>query len=217
MTGLGELYFEKNPDPNVRKLAAEQLKLATQIPSDCEVYVFYIPGIKDKNQDLQKTLTDWGAASGKNVFVGMLTQDAFIYKQIIKLFNISNAPAVVVSALPKFATDEEYKNARTVYARIDNEKLIRDQDESIKCIQKIYNLFLQGQVKQAIADAKKAQWRESFNYYLGRLRDGAGHALSEFLKREKIVVDILKGQITFSPTDSSSTTPSTTKPSTKQQ
>lgn len=212
MTGLAELYFEKNPDPNVRKLAVEQLKLASQIPSDCQVYVFYIPGIKDKSQELPKTLTDWGAESGKNVFVGLLTKDAPDYRNIITLFKISNTPAVVVSALPRFATDEEYKNATTVYARIDNDRLIGDADASIKCIQKIYNLFMQGQVKQAIADAKKAQWKKSFNHYLGLLRDAAGHALSEFLKGEKIVFDLLKGQITISPITGSSTTPSTTNP-----
>jgi hypothetical protein len=203
--GLVDLYINDKPE----RSTVGQLKLLSQIPYDCKVYVFYIPGIKDQNQDLPKTLADWGDTAGKNVFVGLVTKDAPDYATIAIDFNISNTPAIVVSATPEFATDDTPKNVKTIYARIDNDKILSDTKESIKCIQKTYNLFIEKQVRQAISNARKDSWKKSIEYYLGRLKDLTGHVLSEFLKDEQISIDVFKGTFTISPSKSTSTSSST--------
>ncbi|MCW4010884.1 MAG: hypothetical protein NWF05_09740 [Candidatus Bathyarchaeota archaeon] len=190
------LYLE--PNAPLFKAVVSDLKLASEVPSDSKVYIFYIPGIVNY-PELQKTLNAWGKTTGKNAFIGLLSADAPDYETIITYFQIKKSPAVVISGAPAFATAEEENNATTGFARIDNSKVLGNQTEIVECIQEIYNLFIQNKVKEAISTAKKEGFKQNLKYYLGKVKDSAGKAINEFLKNHDVSIDVFQGKIVVAP------------------
>jgi hypothetical protein len=199
------LYIQ--PNVALFKAVVSDLKLASDVPSDSEVYIFYIPGITTL-PELSNTLISWGKTTGKNAFVGLLSGDAPDYKTIISYFNVKKSPAVIISGAPAFASDDE-KAATTAYARIDNLRMLSNQAEITECIQELYNLFIQNKVKEAISTAKKEGFKQNFKYYLGKVKDEAGKAVNEFFKTHDVNIDVFKGKIVVTP----SAKPSTSAPS----
>jgi hypothetical protein len=189
------LYIQ--PNVALFKAVVSDLKLASDVPSDSEVYIFYIPGITTL-PELSNTLISWGKTTGKNAFVGLLSGDAPDYKTIISYFNVKKSPAVIISAAPAFASDSE-KAATTAYARIDNLRILSNQSEITECIQEIYNLFIQKKVKEAISTAKKEGFKQNLKYYLGKAKDEAGKTVNEFFKTHDVNIDVFKGKIVITP------------------
>lgn len=182
------------------EVAAPHLStLALDVPDNCDVYVFYIPGIIGYD-DLKKVLIDWGEKTGKNIFVGLWDLDAESWREVLNSFRIRNSPAIVVFGNPKNSTDGKAPN-RTAYARIDNSKLLSNLIETEKCINETCNLFTRGQIKQAVSNARFDQFNESLFYYLKKIASEA----TEFLQKLEVKFDLLKGTITLSPASVSST------------
>jgi hypothetical protein len=196
--------------PPKMKMAVEDLKLASDVPEDCDVYVFYVPGIT-RYDDLKKALIEYGETTGKNIFVGAWNPSAESYKNILTSFQIRASPAVVVFGNPKRSADAQLPGP--AFARIDNPKLLNDLTDASNCINQTCNLFMEGNVKAALSEAKKNQFKASLNYYLGKI--GAG--ILKFLKETNVTFDLLKGTISFSSSSgkdskSSSTGPVATSP-----
>ncbi len=210
---MPSLYLQ--PNAALFKAVVSDLKLASEVPSDSEVYIFYIPGITTL-PELSNTLISWGKTTGKNAFVGLLSGDAPDYKTIVSYFNVKKSPAVVISAAPAFASDSE-KAATTAYARIDNLRLLSNQAEITECIEEIYNLFIQSKVKEAISTAKKEGFKENLKFYLGKLKDDAGKAINEFFKTHDVNIDVFKGKIVISPSSKPSASTSSTASGEKKQ
>jgi len=202
------LYIQ--PNTALFKAVVSDLKLASEVPSDSEVYIFYIPGITTL-PELSNTLISWGKTTGKNAFVGLLSGDAPDYKTIISYFNVKKSPAVIISGAPAFASDDE-KAATTAYARIDNLRMLSNQAKITECIQELYNLFIQNKVKEAISTAKKEGFKQNFKYYLGKVKDEAGKAVNEFFKTHDVNIDVFKGKIVISPSAKPTTSTSSTSP-----
>ena len=91
--------------------------LASDVPDNCEVYVFYVPGMTSY-EDLKTFLLDYGKSAGTNIFVGLWDLSAVSLKEILSDFQIRGSPAVIVFANPKDSTDGQFP-PRTAYARID--------------------------------------------------------------------------------------------------
>ena len=135
MSNLANLYFKPNPSKPTMRMTVQDLRLVSQIPSDCLFYVFYIPAIKEQNAELPKTLSDWGDSAGKNVFVGLIKPDAPDFKNFVKTFRVSKTPAVVVCAQPTLSADLEPGKASTAYARIDDEAIMGDSSKILESVQ----------------------------------------------------------------------------------
>jgi hypothetical protein len=210
---MPSLYLQ--PNAALFKAVVSDLKLASDVPSNSEVYIFYIPGITTL-PELSNTLISWGKTTGKNAFVGLLSSDAPDYKTIISYFNVKKSPALIISATPAFASDTE-KAATTAYARIDNLRMLSNQAEITECIQEIYNLFIQSKVKEAISTAKKEGFKENLKFYLGKLKDDAGKAVNEFFKTHDVNIDVFKGKIVITPSAKPSTPATSTASGEKKQ
>ena len=210
---MSSLYLQ--PNAGLFKAVVSDLKLASDVPSDSEVYIFYIPGITTL-PELSNTLISWGKTTGKNAFMGLLSGDAPDYKTIVSYFNVKKSPAIIISATPAFASDNE-KAATTAYARIDNLRMLSNQTEITECIQEIYNLFIQNKMKEAISTAKKEGFKENLTFYLGKLKDNAGKAVNEFFKTHDVNIDVFKGKIVITPSAKPSTPATSTASGEKKQ
>jgi len=121
---------------------------------DYKVYAFYYPGAMP-NEVLEKGLRNLGEQTGKNLFVNIGRLDDPEYSKIAKAFELRNLPAIVVTAVADLASaDNEYL---TAYARLDGKNLLKSADKTIQCLQKLFDLFIRGEVSGAIRQAK---WRQ---------------------------------------------------------
>ncbi len=187
---MPELLFKPQP---ITKISVPDLKLSSEIPEDCDVYVFYVPGMI-KYEDLKKALLDYGKDAGKTIFVGAWSLAAEEYKQVIKTFKIKGSPAVIISAKSLFSTNPEDKTD-VAFARIDNSDLLNDLTKASTCITETINLYLQGKVREAIINAKLDGYKTTWDRYFKSIKA----SVSNFLKDHSITFDVLKGQIIVAP------------------
>lgn len=188
---MQELFF-KLP-PTLFKAVVPDLKLASEVPDDCKIYVFYVPGMV-KYEDLKKALQEYGEAAGKNIFVGLWALDAEPYQSVLTYFGIKKSPALVIFGNPVFSTDGQ-KPTATAFARIDNPNLLNDVAKASDCINETCNLFMVGKVKDALSNARNDQYKSTLDHYFGKISD----KISSFLKTHTITFDITKGQIIIAP------------------
>jgi hypothetical protein len=179
------------------KALVSDLKLSSDVPSDCKVYVFYVPGMI-VYEELKKALEAFGESAGKNIFVGLWCLGAEPYTDVLDYFKIRKSPAVVISAQPVFSTDEKIFPV-TAFARIDNPKILNNIALASSSINETCNLFLRGEVKGALSNARNDQYKATLNYYLGKLNE----KISNFLKDHSVTFDIAKGQIILAPVSDS--------------
>ncbi len=187
---MNDLFFQPQA---VTKMTVEKLTLAEQVPPDCDVYAFYVPGML-KFEDLEKALLDYGKDAGKTIFVGKWAKDSPIYKGVINAFEIKGGPVVVVTAKSIFSANPQDKT-EIAFAKIDNQNLFADLPRASNCITETINLYLQGKVKEAMINAKLDGYGASwYKYFKGLKGDIAG-----FLKDHSVTFDVLKGQIIVAP------------------
>lgn len=168
------------------------------VPEDCQVYLFYFPG-HEKYEDLEKALFKWGETTGKNLFVGLWGMDDPNYGKLAQTFKLADLPAIVVTGMPIHASINERGKDFTAYVRVDTEELLSNKEKMMDSMERLYNYFIRGMVKQALRDARKDEWRRKILHYLGKLKDWLGRVIGNFLKEHKIAVDIFKGRIEVSP------------------
>ena len=81
----------------------------------------------------------------------------------------------------------------TAFARLDNKRLLDFPDRTIECVQELFNLFLQGNVSQAISRAKWKQRKELLNG-LTNFFAGALKSLRDFIFERDISISVLTGK-----------------------
>lgn len=177
--------------------ASSDLNAASDVPDDCNVYVFYVPGMISYDE-LKKALLQYGGAAGKNIFVGLWDPAASALKEVMADFRIGPSPAVVIYGNPEDSTDGLLP-PRYAYARIDNANILNDLQKAEDCINQTCNLFLQGNVKAAVSSARRNQFKQSMNSYLGKIFG----SVEKFLENYSITIDLFKGTIIFAPSSGS--------------
>jgi hypothetical protein len=182
---------------------AAPLELASDVPDDCNVYVFYLPGMKTYD-DLVEELKKYGKDAGKNIFVGIWSLGATSYSSLLTAFKIKDSPAVVVTGNPKLSTDGKTP-AETVFATISNKNLLNDTEKAGDVINRTCNLFMEGKVKEALSSARKDGFKATLDYYLKKLYSG----IVQFLKDVPITWNYANGTITFGSTSGSGKSSST--------
>ena len=72
------------------------------------------------------------------------------YELVTKRFEINEFPTILVTAIPDLASVGNY----TTFARMDNKQLLSSPEKTVECAEKLFNLFLRGDVAKAISSAK---------------------------------------------------------------
>lgn len=126
------------------------------LSSDYKVYLFYYPGAMP-NEALEGRLRKLGDNTGRNLFVNIGRLDDPRYDIIKEKFRIRNLPVIIVTGINSIAslTDENYSS--TVYVRLDKKELLNSIDMTTQCIERLFNLFIGGEISEALDQAKSDQ------------------------------------------------------------
>lgn len=160
-----------------------------EIDPNCKVYLFVFTGMNQLNPKLREALTKLGKETGKNLFVGFWANDDEDFEKAVHAFRLKKAPAIVVTAESQLAFMNE--TAETVYARIDDEKILQDEkflNLAKKTLDRLYLLFLDGKVQEAIKEAEKAHDKRKMLDFLRKIKDSFG-VVGKFLDEHKISVE----------------------------
>lgn len=165
------------------------------VPKDYGVYLFVFSGYEQLTE-IEEPLSKFGAKAGKNLFVGFWGMDDTNYKILAEAFNLEDLPAIVITAKNEFAGLERQKGI--VYARMDNKKLMKQVDLVMDATEKLFNLFLRGQFREAIGEAEKVHKIALIRDFVGKLKEAWG-SVKEFLDKHKITIGVAEFTFTLEP------------------
>jgi len=150
MTKSYQLVFTEYID-EITKDVGENI-FFDDLPSDYQVYLLYYPGI-EQNEDLTSKLRDLGEIAGRNLLVNISKLDDPNYRKIVKKFGIRKYPTIIITAIENLASPPgEYS---TAFVKIDNERLLQSSDLAFECVQKIYNLFIDDKISEAMREKNR--------------------------------------------------------------
>jgi hypothetical protein len=92
-----ELLFRQS---TLFKVAVKDLKLASDVPNNCKVYVFYLPALLKDYADLKEELYKAGVTAGNNIFVGIWSMGAPDLTSVLSNFSVNRPPAIVIFCRP---------------------------------------------------------------------------------------------------------------------
>jgi hypothetical protein len=164
--------------------------LLTNLPNEYQCYALYYPGPMPDPQ-LEAALRKIGEAAGQNLFVNIGRLNDPNYGKIANLFEIKRNPVIIFTALaPLAAPEKEFLNA---FVRLDSPKLLASTERCSKCVNKVFNHFMRGDVAGAIANAK---WKERSEliHAIGESIRGALGFLWDFISERDISVSVAEGR-----------------------
>jgi hypothetical protein len=124
------------------------------LPSDYKVFLLYFRAGMP-NEDLEEQLEKLGEAAGNNLLVNLGSARDPNYDMIVERFGIRKFPVIIMTAVPQLAgVGDEYL---TTFVRLDNTYLFDTPERTVKCVEELFQLFIQGKVAEAAA---KAKWTE---------------------------------------------------------
>jgi|RhiMethySRZTD1v2_1073278.scaffolds.fasta_scaffold634647_1 hypothetical protein len=172
-----------------RKAIGENV-FAAEMAAAFPCYVFYYPGAM-LDPTLEHGLRAFGEQTGQNLFVniGRLNDPAF--GKVAKLFGIVRTPAIVVTAIAPLSTPEGAN--LSAFVRLDSALLLASPDRTLKCVDKLFILFLQGEVARAIATGKWSQRAELLQLLAGCIR-GAFGSVRDFVAERDLSVSLFEGR-----------------------
>ncbi len=176
--------------PGGGKKAVGDNILFDNLPADYKVYALYYPG-EMPDIALESALRDLGNIAGKNLLVNIGRLDDPQYVEVVRRFGIKEYPVIVVTAIDGLAspTDEFL----TTFARLDSKQLLSFPERTVECVQKLFNLFIQGKVSEAIAQAKWTERKGLLLSLTGFLTD-ALQTIGGFIAQRDISVSLLEGK-----------------------
>ncbi len=160
------------------------------LPSDYEIYVLYYPSAIP-NEDLENKLRDLGNITGKNLFVNIGKLNDPNYKKIVSKFKIKELPVIIITAIDKLASPPT--EFVTTFIRIEDEKLLSSPDKVVQCLERLFNLFIEGKISEAIQQFEKDKRYE----FISRLRNVLADALKglwKFMEDIEISISITEGK-----------------------
>jgi hypothetical protein len=123
------------------------------LPSDCKVYAMYYPGAVI-DEDLESKLRAFGSITGKNLFVNIGRLDDPNYDLIINKFDITNTPAIVMTAISELASIKT--KTLTAYVKIDNKRVFNSPELVVETVKTLFYLFMQQKIAEAIKQTENA-------------------------------------------------------------
>jgi hypothetical protein len=162
----------------------------TDLPDDYKVFLlYYRAAMGDK--DLEDKLVELGKNTGKNLFVNLGSAADPSYEMISKRFGLRQFPVIIMTAVPELASAQD--KYLTLYAKLDSKQLLGSAEKTVECAEKLFNLFLQGEVAKAISSAKWTQIGELAGA-VGRVIGNALKVIGGFMASRDISVSVLEGK-----------------------
>jgi hypothetical protein len=177
MTFNLELLEEKSIDG---ERAVGRDVILDNLKYDYKVFLFYYSGASSYDE-LEKKLEDLGKRAGNNLFVNISDLADPKFDLIASKFQIRNTPVIVITGVEGIAslgsspprpstepptTSETYS---TAFVRIDNKDLLKSTDVAIESATKVFNLFLQGEIKKALVESKFDEKKVKRSKILGKI------------------------------------------------
>jgi len=162
----------------------------TDLPQDYKVFLLYFrESMPDR--ELEKRLIALGKNTGKNLLVNLNSAADPNYKMIVKRFDIKKFPVIIMTAVEDLATAGD--GSVTTFAKLDSETLLSSPEKTVECAEHLFNLFMQGNVKEAISKAKWTQRTELLKS-LGSVVGNALKAVGEFISTYSISFSAIEGK-----------------------
>jgi hypothetical protein len=159
------------------------------LPATSKVYLLYYPGAAI-NRDLEGRLKKLGESTGTNLFVNIGRLNDPNYEKISKRFNIEKLPAIVITAIEELASAKTEPS--TAYVRLDSKNFLNSPDSVMECVQKVFNLYLAGEVSKAMSQGARAEFLAN----LKRIVLIPLRGIKGFLEESDISISLITG--TFS-------------------
>lgn len=162
------------------------------IPEGYEVYLFYYPSFMP-NEQLEKKLRNFGKITGKNLFVNIGRLNDPKYRKMKKTFDIVNLPVVIVTGIEGLASIKTERYSSTAYVKIDSEHLLNSPDLTIRSLERLFNLFIGGEIAEAMKQVTTDQ-RNAIVSNLKRVTVKALKEIANFLSDKDISVSLIEGK-----------------------
>jgi hypothetical protein len=173
----------------IKKDVGENVFLA-ELPADYKVFAFYYAGAM-ANEKLEERLRSLGNMAGKNLFVNIGHLNDPQYDKIERRFAIEKLPVIIVTALDTLASPPD--EHLTAFARLDNKHLLDSPERATECVQQLFNLFIQGKVREAMSEAKWQQ-RQELLIVLGNFFAAAFKPVGDLIFKRDISISVLEGK-----------------------
>ena len=144
-----------NTSPPGRRSFAEDVTL-DNIPENCKVYCL-VYGVSDTDQTIKNDLENIGKEYGNNLFVDFWSMADERYTDVATYFSLKDLPVIVVTAESSLSSIEG--SNESTFVRLDNPHLLSEFEDVKRLVRLLYNLFIQGDIADAITIAKKkSKW-----------------------------------------------------------
>jgi len=161
------------------------------LPTDYKVYLFYFSGAMP-DEDLEKRLRQFGQMTGKNLLVNIAGMRDPDYMKISKSFGIKVFPVIIMTAVDGLASSPD--PPFTAFVRMDSPSLLGRADLTIQCVQKLFNLFLQGQIAEAMNQFRRDN-RAAVIASLKSFMHETLKGLTDFLKGWEVNISFIEGKL----------------------
>jgi len=183
------LIATEQPSETVQRDVGDNVFL-NNLPLEYEVYLFYYPGVMG-DTELEDSLRKLGEMAGTNLFVNLGKLNDPNYKKIAGYFQIKSLPCIVMTAVDKLASQPSLFSS--AFVRIDSKRLLGDREHLMECLGKIFNLYITGQVADALKEAKKDDRDSLIRSFTKVVVDGL-KGLWEFIKDTDISFSVADGK-----------------------
>ena len=109
------------------------------------------------NEDLENKLRKFGNIIGKNLFVNIGRLNDPNYKKIASRFEIRDLPVIIITAIDGLSSVKTERYYSTFFVRLDSKILLHSVDLTIKSIEQLFNLFIGGQISEALSQYRHDQ------------------------------------------------------------
>jgi hypothetical protein len=178
----------REPGEDEGKAVGENVLLAN-LPAEFPVYAFYYPA-ELPDPAFEGALRHLGERTGNNFFINMGRLDDPQLDKIVKTFGIESFPTVVVTAVADLAAPPD--ELLSSFVRIDG-RLLATPDRAISHIEKVYLLFLRGEVAKAISGTKWSS-RGELARKVGQFFTSALRGLLGYIADRDLTISVLEGR-----------------------
>ena len=145
------------------------------------------------NEDLEHKLRKFGNIIGKNLFVNIGRLNDPNYKKIASRFEIRDLPVIIITAIDGLSSVKTERYYSTFFVRLDSKILLHSGDLTIKSIEQLFNLFIGGQISEALSQYRHDQ-RNAFLSKLKVVILNSLKVIAKFLSDRDISISLLEGK-----------------------
>jgi hypothetical protein len=145
------------------------------------------------NEDLESNLRNFGDFTGNNLFVNIGRLNDPKYYKIRNRFGIRDLPVIVLTALEGLAAVKTDAFYSTAFVRIDGKNILSSVDLTLKSVERLFNLFVDGNVSAAMIQGEQIS-REAIHASIKAIIHNAIKQIGEFLSERDITVSLIEGK-----------------------